>query len=402
LSAASNVTIADLEIDGQTNAGGTIGAQFGVSITGGSNVVLRDLNIHDVFGEGVRVDGGSGHAVLGGRVVDCGRASSVQDHGVALLAATANLTHVRVEGIYLSGAHRKGIAVAASGGFTLSEVAIVGNTVRNCALGGIFVAGSGLEGALSGVAIAGNTFDGNYVDIFVADVTGGSITGNVSRNATTDGISVDGCTGVTISGNAVDFSGRKGIAVLGSSTQSKDISVTGNTVTRSNQRAGGSASGINFNNTIYSLSKGNVIADHGTPLQVFGFNEDGTSANNRIGPDLIYGVTNRAMNIGAATTTVERANVNEVSADRGDTSQTLTAGVDSPTQRWATALTADRTVTFSTTGVGHGDRFRIVRTGLGDFTLDVGGLKTIPPATAAFVDVTYDGSSWVLTGYGAL
>ena len=91
-----------------------------------------------------------------------------------------------------------------------------------------------------------------------------------------------------------------------------------------------------------------------------------------------------------------------VSADRGDASQTLAVGTDAPIQRWATALTANRTVTLSTTGAVNGDTFRVVRTGLGAFTLDVGGLKTIPAGTAAFVDVSYNGSAWVLAGYGAL
>jgi hypothetical protein len=91
-----------------------------------------------------------------------------------------------------------------------------------------------------------------------------------------------------------------------------------------------------------------------------------------------------------------------VSADRGDSSQTLTVGTDSQIQRWATALTANRTVTLSTTGATNGDWFRVVRTGLGAFTLDVGGLKTIPNATAAAVDVAYDGTAWRLTDYGLL
>jgi len=94
--------------------------------------------------------------------------------------------------------------------------------------------------------------------------------------------------------------------------------------------------------------------------------------------------------------------LSRVSADRADTSQTLTVGTDATTQRWATTLTANRTVTLSTTGAINGDRFRIVRTGLGAFTLDVGGLKTVPSATAAWVDVEFTGSAWVLTGYGTL
>jgi hypothetical protein len=91
-----------------------------------------------------------------------------------------------------------------------------------------------------------------------------------------------------------------------------------------------------------------------------------------------------------------------VSADRGDASQTLTAGVDAPVQRWATALTANRTVTCSATGAVSGSTFRVVRSGLGAFTLDVCGVKTVPNATAAFVDVAFDGAAWRLTGYGVL
>ena len=95
--------------------------------------------------------------------------------------------------------------------------------------------------------------------------------------------------------------------------------------------------------------------------------------------------------------------LHSVSADRGDANVTLIAGVDEGIQRIATTLTANRTVTLSTENAVEGiSRFRIVRTGLGAFTLNVGGLKTIPSATAAFVDVAFSGGAWVLTGYGTL
>jgi hypothetical protein len=56
-----------------------------------------------------------------------------------------------------------------------------------------------------------------------------------------------------------------------------------------------------------------------------------------------------------------------------------------------------------TLGTGaNGSWFRIVRTGLGAGTLDVGILKTIPSATAASVEVTHDGTAWRLTAYGTL
>lgn len=89
-----------------------------------------------------------------------------------------------------------------------------------------------------------------------------------------------------------------------------------------------------------------------------------------------------------------------VDADIGDANTTLDPGVDLPEQRYATTLTGNRTVTL---GTGfQGAQFRVIRTGLGAFTLDVGGLKTIASGTAAFVDVVHDGTSWRLAAYGAL
>lgn len=96
----------------------------------------------------------------------------------------------------------------------------------------------------------------------------------------------------------------------------------------------------------------------------------------------------------------QRPSLHHISGDRGDASFTLNADQDVPIQRMATALTANRTVTLGTGFAGAW--FRIVRSGLGAFTVDVGGLKTIPSATAAFVEVGHDGSGWILTGYGVL
>lgn len=102
----------------------------------------------------------------------------------------------------------------------------------------------------------------------------------------------------------------------------------------------------------------------------------------------------------AVTKLEQTPGLSQVSGDRGDNSITINAGTDLEVQRFATALTANRTVTLGTGGPGA--KFRIVRTGLGAFTLAVGAVKTIPSATAAFVDVGSDGTGWFLTGYGTL
>jgi hypothetical protein len=99
---------------------------------------------------------------------------------------------------------------------------------------------------------------------------------------------------------------------------------------------------------------------------------------------------------------LSRQAINEVSSDNGDVDVALTVGTNEPIQLFETTLTANRTITLNTTDAINGDTFRIVRTGLGAFTLDVGGLKTMPSATAAFTDVSFNGTAWKLTGYGTL
>jgi hypothetical protein len=90
------------------------------------------------------------------------------------------------------------------------------------------------------------------------------------------------------------------------------------------------------------------------------------------------------------------------SADAGDANYAFTL-TSQDTIHYATALTANRTVSIpATTTLVAGWRRRVVRRGLGAFTLDVAGVKTIPASTAAFVDIEYDGTAIKLVGYGPL
>lgn len=83
-----------------------------------------------------------------------------------------------------------------------------------------------------------------------------------------------------------------------------------------------------------------------------------------------------------------------------------TTATYSTTKRTVTltgTLTADRTMTLSTTGAVEGARFRFVRTGGGAFIWNIGAgtpLKTL--AVNTWCEVEYSGSTWVLTAYGTL
>jgi hypothetical protein len=86
-------------------------------------------------------------------------------------------------------------------------------------------------------------------------------------------------------------------------------------------------------------------------------------------------------------------------ATQGDVDITLTPGISRPINRFAVALTANRTVTLSSIGAWNGASFKIVRPAAGAFTLDVAGLKLL--AVNEWCELTYDGA-WRLTGYGFL
>lgn len=114
------------------------------------------------------------------------------------------------------------------------------------------------------------------------------------------------------------------------------------------------------------------------------------------------GVTTTGLNLVTGYVDITMVDVANISGDRGDVNFTLVNLFDCQSQRVTSALTANRTVTLSATNAHRGAKFRVTRSGLGAFTLDVGGLKTIPAGTAAFVDVEHDGTAWRLSAYGTL
>lgn len=95
----------------------------------------------------------------------------------------------------------------------------------------------------------------------------------------------------------------------------------------------------------------------------------------------------------------------KVGTNVGNANATLSCGSSAPVQRFATALTAGRTVTLSTTGAYRGAKFRIVReaaaTGSFNISVGTGPLKALT-AAGQWCEVEYDGSAWFLSAYGTL
>ena len=86
----------------------------------------------------------------------------------------------------------------------------------------------------------------------------------------------------------------------------------------------------------------------------------------------------------------------------GGTAFTLTPGTSPRNTLYIGTMTADKTVTLSTTNALAGGSFRITRTAAGAFNLNVGTGPLKAMAANTWAEFTYDGTAWYLSAGGAL
>lgn len=91
-----------------------------------------------------------------------------------------------------------------------------------------------------------------------------------------------------------------------------------------------------------------------------------------------------------------------VTEHSGDSNTSYTWGTTKRVLLLSGTLTAGRTLTLNTSGAVEGAMVRIVRTGAGafDWSVGTGPLKLL--AANTWCDVAYNGSAWILVGYGTL
>lgn len=248
----------------------------------------------------------------------------------------------------------------------------------------------------------------------VSEAERGIVANNRVKNSGKAGIIISGAGSFSlVIGNSVYHPALEGIAIQGATPT--DVTIIGNYVdTCTGQLAIGAWRFQNvahtrivvMGNVMRSVGQGVFFSALSVGCVVKGNIETDLSDTSYIANNL--GTVALAAGNHATSSTGKNINFPEgVSPNRGDISVTLVPGVDYETQYFRTNLTANRTVTLSTTNARNGSRFRVIREGVGAFTLDVGGLKTIPSATKAFVDVVFTvdpaiGDFWVLAGYGTL
>lgn len=454
---SSSATVAGFRLEGLDATGDASAASAQALLQNNSGATITDIRVLNnrvtstTIGISVNADlGGSinGALIQGNRVVTVVGGSSGQGYGIHVATGQATAAGIRIVDNTVDGAQRHGIYVGRGVGVTVS-----GNHVLNHRATLAGGDAHGVErpaisiGRSTDVVVSDNVIASPYdgaIDVF-SDSTGTTVTNvTVSKNVVRNWRSFPA---ITIGSSAPATDGSPQGVILSGNQVVNDLAVTGGT--------GGAASALR----VYCAKQLTVEANHiellgattgPESIGLYASGESGASAtysdhwrflwntvtSSGASPAYVYRIESAAsasairmdfiglkavstsstfFYVGTQSTgyvTVQNhptdgfdlvkarrpSPIAAVSGDRGDANQTLTVGSDAQVQRWATTLTAARTVTLSTTGAVNGDTFRVVRTGVGAFGLDVGGLRTM--LVPGWTEVVYDGSAWQLSAWG--
>jgi parallel beta-helix repeat protein len=285
----SDIVFDGLELDG--NADNT-GVMYGINISGVNRVFVKNCYIHDTRQAGIRLGDCNGVVVDSNNVIDCGRTGFTDNHGIMVYAVAGASKDISISGNTVKSAFRKGITLYNATPGSVANAQIVGNSVRDCQLGGIFVANpsAATNPLMEGVTVVANNVDNCPVNLEIACVDGGTVVGNYAANTTNSQcIAVADCKNLTINSNSVVNSEADGIKVIGITIVCENISINGNVVSLSSQAGIGTYDGILLQNVNYSIVTDNIIiGESASPKQAYGVSETGTSNFNVIANNSIY------------------------------------------------------------------------------------------------------------------
>ena len=344
-------------------------------------------------------------AVIKGNIVR--RPADVGIWAQLLVTGADKAPSVVIQGNQIVEPGNRGIYVL-NQGQTMRGVVVNGNTVKGARGTNASIQVYALSKSIFQTAVNSNVVEDSLgVGIYLRGLTvvdstdgnmySGSCVGNAvhvsEASGSIDGIILESIKRFDVVGNNVEVTNPARIGC--NCTGSSECHFTGNTFALASVSTGiclqltGTGTGCSAQGNRFINGNHGLFINTSQTAAVVGVN-DGT------------GCTSPLTVTTAANPTVVRAP--RVSADKGDAAATLTAGTSEPTQRWATPLTTDRAVTLSTTNAWSGAAFRITRTaaatGASNLNVGTGPLKAL--AVGTWCDVEFDGSAWLLTGYGAL
>lgn len=395
LAASIDIVIANNIVEANTGTGNGIfvsgDIQNGTVLFNGKHINIVGNVVINPYDEGIEVKNTNDTTITGNTV--CGSVGGSDGRNISDAILVREAQNAVVTGNYVRD-YYNGITAATFTVSLASDISITGNTVINCNKD--LVNGRGIKLLAQGgfnifsIAVGSNRVYNSGKAAIGASVSGGSIIHQVS------------VVGNTLAGGSF-------VGIWFDNATVRDALIVGNTCANNGAGGGGFGSGIYIDACSNILVASNRCYDDAVAPQNYGITLANACNQLECVDNNVYGNVTSGLRLSAFSGNNPRVennngwNIAGVSGDRGDTSPTFTVGTDQEVQRFATALTANRTITLASANTAvNGNRFRVVRTGLGAFTLDVGGVKTIPAGTAAFVDVAYDGTAWRLVAYGTL
>ncbi len=193
---SGGVTLSENSIVGST--------QHGINARNASSLVVGENIVENAGERGVTVSGGDA-TVVGCKIISPKVFGICAENGACLVAAENEIESPGNCGVRLIG--------------------VSSASVRGCVITDAPVAGVSVSSGSSDVMVDGNTIDDCGSGFADNGTSGLTVSGNVVRNATGHGISLENSTGATVKGNTVEYAGGRGITVSGG-----DVAVTGNSI----------------------------------------------------------------------------------------------------------------------------------------------------------------------------
>ncbi len=374
------------------------------SYNGGNGITFNDsdVNIGDIYVDGAGTVGAySNVSVFNNTTANIGHIRSTNAKAWGFIISGSYLSTVNTIESY--GNIQDGLKIQ-------SPVNINKALTYNNSQYGIQITSTGALSIINIIESYGNANDGVYL---LANVNINKI---LSHNNTKMGVHLSTGSSLAKISTVESYSNVDSNLYVNGQT---DVSI--NTIITYNS-SGASGFGTYLNNTIrfrnkYLSSYGNLQG-----LRYIGTNTDATfgviilssnttsdlatsgSPTGFFVEKLSYGVlSGSAPNtfVGYQAATTDRKGIFTQTVASGAVS--LAVRTDYSTQLFNTVLTADITVTPSTTGSVAGNRFHIIRgaAATGAFNLNIGALKALATA-GTWANIEYSGTAWVLTGYGTL
>ena len=283
LGAGDDIRVLNMSIHGNRNGIGS-GGGFGVWLSAGARCVVDHVYVKETTQAGIRLHAQENCRVRNCITQDTGISGYTDDHGIMLYTfAPGEICYdVIIENCVVDSPSRKGIATAALGTGTIYNCKVLGCTVYNAGLGGIFLNGASVTPAdnptvSTGFVVSDNRISSSNTGIEFACMHGITVTGNNIIDSITRGILLnDNVIGATITGNTIDQVGTIGISVEQQSLllPCKGLTITGNTIRDSNRTTAGYAPGISLYYVTDSVIANNTIYDPTSALVTHGIYEN--------------------------------------------------------------------------------------------------------------------------------